>query len=119
MIDLKGKRIFVRTQEEYLSILKIAKLQGFKWARGENLDAINIPIPNLLNFYDDIVTYSSDDIPLFEASEIVACKKKIEEAIAHVKYFANNKYKKCLTDKIIDSMLLLADTVESQLEEVK
>lgn len=119
MIDLTGKRVFVRTQEEYLSVLKMAKLQGFKWARGEKLDAINIPIPNLLNFYDDIVTYYSDDIPLFEASEIVACEEKIKEAIAHVKYFANNKYRMSLTDKVIDSMLLLADTVESQMEEVK
>lgn len=88
---------------------------------GENhLNALNIPIPNMLKFYDDKnVTYYSDDKPLYEASEIVACKEKIKEAIAHVKYFANNKYKMCLTDKVIDSMLLLADTVESQMEEVK
>ena len=31
MIDLAGKSVFVKTQEEYLSILKIAKLQGFTW----------------------------------------------------------------------------------------
>ena len=84
MINLTGKSVFVKTQEEYLSILKIAKLQGFKWPGEKRLNAINIPIPNLLNFYDDIVTYSSDDIPLFEASEIVACKEKIKEAIAHI-----------------------------------
>lgn len=29
MIDLTGKSVFVRTQEEYLSVLKIAKLQRF------------------------------------------------------------------------------------------
>lgn len=39
--------------------------------------------------------------------------------IAHVKYFADNKYRMSLTDKVIESMLLLANTVESQLEEVK
>ena len=36
-----------------------------------------------------------------------------------VKYFENNKDRMSLTDKIIESMLLLADTVESQMEEVK
>ena len=65
------------------------------------------------------VTYYSDDKPLYETSEIVACEEKIKEAIAHVKYFADNKYRMSLTDKVIESMLLLADTVESQMEEVK
>jgi hypothetical protein len=35
MIDLTGKSVFVKTQEEYLSVLKIANLQGFTWARGD------------------------------------------------------------------------------------
>ena len=56
---------------------------------------------------------------MYESSEIVTCEKKLEEAIAHVKYFANNKDRMSLTDKVIESMLLLADAVESQLEEVK
>lgn len=29
MIDLTGKSVFVKTQEEYLSVLKMAKFQGF------------------------------------------------------------------------------------------
>ena len=29
MIILTGKIVFVKTQEEYLSVLKMAKLQGF------------------------------------------------------------------------------------------
>lgn len=120
MIDLTGKSVFVRTQEEYSKVLRIAKLQGFRWARGNHLNVIDIPLPNMLNFYDErIVTYSSDERKMYEASEIVACEEKIKEAIAHVKYFADNKYRMSLTDKVIESMLLLADTVESQLEEVK
>ena len=120
MIDLTGKSVFVRTQEEYSKVLIIAKLQGFRWARGKHLNAIDIPLPNMLNFYDErIVTYSSDERKMYEASEIVACEKKLEEAMAHVKYFANNKDRMSLTDKVIESMLLLANTVESQLEEVK
>lgn len=120
MIDLTGKNVFVKTQEEYLSILKIARLQGFAWARKSNLSPIKIPFPNILNFYDNKnVTYRSDEKTLYEASEIVAREEKIEEAVAHVKYFVDNKDRMSLTDKVIESMLLLADTVESQLEEVK
>ncbi len=120
MINLAGKSVFVRTQEEYLKVLKMAKLQGFKWARGNHLNAINILIPNILKFYDDkTVTYYSDVELLYEASEIVACEEKLEEAIAHVKYFANNKDRMSLTDKVIEAMLLLANTVETQIEEAK
>ena len=120
MIDLTGKSVFVKTQEEYSKILRIARLQGFKWSRGNHLNVIDIPLPNMLNFYDErIATYNSDKKKMYDAHEIVACEEKIEEAMAHVKYFANNKDRMSLTDKVIESMLLLADTVESQMEEVK
>lgn len=120
MIDLTGKSVFVRTQEEYESVLKIARLQGFKWSGGNHLNVIDIPLPNMLNFYDErIATYNSDKKGMCDAHEIVACEEKIEKAITHVKYFANNKDRMSLTDKVIESMLLLADTVESQMEEVK
>nr|DAU86176.1 MAG TPA: hypothetical protein [Caudoviricetes sp.] len=120
MIDLTGKSVFVRTKEEYSKVLRIAKLQGFKWARGNHLNEIDIPFPNMLNFYAErIVTYSSDEQKIYDAIEIVSYEKKLEEAIAHVKYFSDNKNRMDLTDKVIDSMLLLANTVESQLEEVK
>ena len=52
MIILTGKIVFVKTQEEYLSVLKMAKLQGFTWARENHLNPIVIPFPNILNFYD-------------------------------------------------------------------
>ena len=119
MIDLVGKSVFVRTQEEYESLLKMAKLQRFTWSNSRNLNLINIPIPNVLNFYNDkTITYKSDK-KLWEASDVIEDEKKLREAIAHVKYFANNKYRMSLTDKVIESMLLLANTTESQLEEVK
>lgn len=123
MINLTGKSVFVRTQEEYSKILRIARLQGFKWKGGNHLNVIDIPLPNMLNFYSSKVvtyTYRNDEKKtLYEASEIVTCEKKLEEAIAHVKYFSNNKDRMSLTDKVIESMLLLANTVESQMEEVK
>nr|DAG36419.1 MAG TPA: hypothetical protein [Caudoviricetes sp.] len=120
MIDLTGKSVFVKTQEEYLSVLKIAKLQGFAWVKEKHLNPIEIPFPNILNFYSSkMVTYRDNERTLYEASEIVEDEEKIKEVIAHVKCFANNKGRMSLTDKVIESMLLLTDTVESQMEEVK
>lgn len=117
MIDLTGKKVFVKTQEEYLTVLKIAKLQGFTWGVENHLDPIEIPFPNLLKFYNNkMVTIYCNEETIKEASEIVENEEKLEEAIAHVKYFANNKDRMSLTDKVIESMLLLADTVESQME---
>lgn len=52
MINLTGKIVFVKTQEEYLSVLKMAKLQGFTWAKENHLNPVVIPFPNILNFYD-------------------------------------------------------------------
>lgn len=120
MINLTGKSVFVKTQEEYLSILKMAKLQGFTWVREYHLNPIEIPFPNVLKFYDSkIAAYSGDERTLYEASEIIEDEEKLEEAIAYVKYFVKNKDRTSLTDKIIESMLLLANAVESQMEEVK
>ena len=121
MINLTGKSVFVGTQAEYLSVLKMAKLQGFAWARANNLSPINIPIPNILNFYDDgkTASYISDNEPLYEASEIVKYEEKLEEAISLVRTFAKHPDRTTLTDIFIESLRLLADTVENQFEEVK
>lgn len=62
MIDLTGKSVFVKTQGEYLSVIKMAKLQGFTWAREDHLNPIEIPFPNLLNFYSSkVVTYRDNE----------------------------------------------------------
>lgn len=50
MINLTGKSVFVKTQEEYLSVLKMAKLRGFTWRKEKHLNPIEIPFPNILNF---------------------------------------------------------------------
>jgi hypothetical protein len=120
MIDLTGKSVFVKTQEEYLSILKMAKLQGFTWARENHLNPIEIPFPNILKFYDDKnVTYRDSERILYEASEIVENEEKIKDAVNIVRTFAKNSDRTALTDSFIKSLKLLADTVESQMEEVK
>ena len=120
MIDLTGKSVFVRTQEEYLSVLKIAKFQGFTWARGNHLNPIEIPFPNILNFYSSkIVTYSCAEKTLHEASEIIEDGEEITDAVKLVRAFAKCPDTAALTDQFIESLKLLADAVESQLEEVK
>lgn len=120
MINLTGKSVIVKTQEEYLSVLKIAKFQGFIWARENHLNPIKIPFPNILNFCNSkIVTYSYVEKTLYEASEIVEDEEKIKDAISLVRTFAKYPDRTALTDSFIESLKLLADTVESQMEEVK
>ena len=120
MIDLTGKSVFVKTQEEYLSVLKIAKLQGFTWAIENHLNHIEIPFPNILNFYDDKnVTCRDFEKTLYEASEIVEDEEKIKDALSLVRTFAKYPVRTALTDSFIKSLKLLADTVESQMKEVK
>lgn len=120
MIDLTGKNVFVRTREEYLSVLKIARFQGFKWARENHLNPIEIPFPNLLNFYSSkVVTYRDNEKTLCEASEIVEDEEEIKDAVKLVRVFTKYPDRTALTDSFIESLKLLADTVESQMEEVK
>ena len=120
MINLTGKSVFVKTQKEYLSVLKMAKFQGFTWARENHLNHIEIPFPNILNFYDSkIVTYSYAEKTLYETSEIVEDEEKIKDAVNLVRTFAKYPDRTALTDSFIKSLKLLADTVESQMEEVK
>lgn len=120
MIDLTGKSVFVKTQGEYLSVIKMAKLQGFTWAREDHLNPIVIPFPNILNFYDSkIVTYSYVEKTVYEASEIVEDEERIKDAVNLVRAFAKNPDRTALTESFIKSLKLLADTVESQMEEVK
>lgn len=120
MIDLTGKSVFVRTQEEYLSVLKIAKLQGFTWAREKHLDPIEIPFPNILNFYSSkMVTYRDNEKTLYEASEIVEDKEKIKDAVRLVRKFTRYPGRSALADSFVEALEVLTDTVESQMEEVK
>jgi hypothetical protein len=119
MINLTGKSVFVKTQEEYLSILKIAKFQGFTWERGNHLNPIEIPFPNILIFYDNKIATYSFEKTLLEASEIVEDEGKIKDAVNLVRTFAKYPDRTALTDTFIESLKLLADTVESQMEEVK
>lgn len=120
MINLIGKSVLVRTQEEYLSVLKIARFQGFTWARGNNLRPIEIPFPNILNFYDNKNATCRDfKKTLYEASEIIEDEERIKDAVNLVRTFAKYPGGTALTDTFIESLKLLTDTVESQMEEVK
>lgn len=75
---------------------------------------------NLLNFYSSkVVTYRDNEKTLCEASEIVEDEEKIKDAVKLVRIFAEYPDRTALTESFIKSLKLLADTVESQLEEVK
>ena len=88
MIDLTGKSVFVKTQEEYLSVLKMAKFQGFTWAVENHLNPIKIPFPNILNFRDSkIATYSYNEKTLYEASELLETKEMTAREFAE--WYAN------------------------------
>lgn len=120
MINLTGKKVFVKTQEEYLSVLKMARLQGFTWAIENHLNPIEIPFPNILNFYESKdATYSYTEKTLYEASEIVEDEEKIKDAVKLVRAFAKCPDTAALTDSFIKSLELLANIVESQMKEVK
>ena len=120
MINLTGKSVFVKTQEEYLSVLKMAKLQGFTWARGNHLKPIEIPFPNILNFYNDKdVAYRDVEKTLYEASEIIEDKEKIKDAVKLVRKFTRYPDRAALADSFVESLKILVDTVENQMEEVK
>lgn len=117
MIDLTGKSVFVRTQEGYENVLRIAKMQGFKWARGNSLNLIEIPLPNMLNFYDSkTVTYNGDKA-LCEASGIIEDEKKLKRAVNLIEAFLVSPSRTALSEQLIDSLKLLTDAVKSQLEE--
>lgn len=120
MINLTGKSVFVRTQEEYENILNIARLQGFdKWPDKVSLSSRNIKLPNILIFKDNgTVAYWSDK-GVLEASEIIEYEEKIKDAVKLVRTFAKSPDRTALTCSFIESLKLLADTVESQMEEVK
>lgn len=119
MIDLTGKSVFVKTQEEYLSVLKMAKLQGFTWGAENNLKPIKIVFPNLLKFYNNKITIYCNKETIKEASKIIEDEEKIKDAVSLVRTFAKYPDRTALTDTFIESLKLLADTVENQMEEVK
>ena len=126
MIDLVNKCVLIRTHEEYENILKAAKKQGYRWYGGK--EAYPYPfekqqIPDILKFYSDKgLTRNASLEPgyeLVEASDVTEYEKKLKDAINLVRTFAKYPDRTALTDSFIKSLKLLADTVESQMEEAK
>ena len=126
MIDLANKCVLVRTHEEYENILKVAKKQGYRWYGGK--EAYPYPfeeqqIPDILKFYSDKgLTRNASLEPgyeLVEASDVTENEKKLKDAISLVRTLIKCSDRTALTNSFIKSLKLLADTVESQMEEVK
>lgn len=125
MIDLANKCVLIITHEEYENILKAAKKQGYRWYGGK--EAYPYPfeeqqIPDILKFYGNKeLTRNADLAPGYElvkASEVIEYEKKFKDAIRLVRTFVKNP-DRTLIDSLIKSLKLLADAVESQMEEVK
>ena len=126
MINLANKCVLVRTHEEYENILKVAKKQGYGWYGEKEVYPYPFEeqqIPDILKFYSNKeLTRNASLEPgyeLVEASDVIEDEKKIKDAINLVRAFAKNPGRAALTDSFIKSLKLLADTVESQMEEVK
>lgn len=132
MINLANKCVLVRTHEEYENILKAAKKQGYRWYGGK--EAYPYPfeeqqIPDILKFYSNkeltrnaSLTLGYDltlGYELVEASDVIEYEKALKDTIRLVRTFIKNPDRTALTDSFIKSLKLLADTVESQMEEMK
>lgn len=127
MINLANKCVLVRTQEEYESVLKVAKRQGYRWYGGK--EAYPYPfeeqqIPDILKFYEhnkELTRNASlaSGYELVEAPDVVKDEKKLRDAISLVRAFAKSPDRTALTDTFIESLKLLTDAIESQMEEVK
>ena len=105
MIDLANKCVLIRTHEEYENVLKVAKKQGYRWYGGK--EAYPYPfeeqqIPDILKFYSN--KELTRNVSLTPGYELVE---------------ASDIDRTALTDAFIEYLKLLADTVESQMEEVK
>lgn len=132
MMNLANKCVLVRTAEEYESILKEAKKQGYRWYGGKEVHPYPFEeqqIPDILKFYGNkeltrnaSLTLGYDltlGYELVEASDLTENENKLKDAVSLVRAFAKNPDRTALTDAFIESLKLLADTVESQMEEVK
>lgn len=124
MMNLANKCVLVITQEEYESVLKEARRQGYRWYGGrEAYPFENQYLPDILKFYSnkDVVRNASigPGYELIEASDVIADRKDLEDAISLVRIFAKDPDRTALTDTFIESLKLLADAAESQLEEVE
>lgn len=127
MIDLKNKCVLVRTQEEYENVLKAAKRQGYRWYGGK--EAYPYPFeeqqtPDILKFYEcnKELTRNANLAPgyeLVEASDVIENEEKLKNAVSLVRAFSKSPDRTALTDAFIESLKLLTDTIESQMEEVK
>jgi hypothetical protein len=126
MIDLANKCVLVRTREEYTNILKAAKKQGFRWYGGKEVYPYPFEeqqIPDILKFYSNKeLTRNASLTPgyeLVEASDVIEYEKKLKDIVSLARAFAKYPDRTALTDSFIQSLKLLADTIESQMEEVK
>lgn len=125
MIDLANKCVLIITHEEYENVLKVAKKQGYRWYGGKEVYPYPFEeqqIPDILKFYGNKELTRNASLTLgyelVKASDIIEYEKELKDAIRLVRTFVKNP-DRTLIDSLIKSLKLFADTVESQMEEVK
>lgn len=126
-MNLANKCVLVRTAEEYESVLKEAKRQGYRWYGGK--EAYPYPfesqqIPDILKFYgrNKEMTRNAglgNGYELVEATGIVEDEKKLKNAISIVRVFTKYPERVKLTESFLKSLKLLVNTIEDQMGEVK
>lgn len=123
-MNLANKCVLIRTQEEYESVLKEARKQGYRWYGGKEAYPFEDQyLPDILKFYNDKYMVRNASIgpgyELIEVLDVIADRKELEDTISLVRTFVKYPDRTALTDTFIESLKLLADTIESQMEEVK
>lgn len=127
MINLANKCVLVRTREEYESTLKEARRQGYRWCCTK--EAYPYPfedqqIPDILKFYKENKELTrnaslTSGYELVEAADVVIDEKKLKDAVSLVRTFIKYPDGAVLTEAFFESLKLLVNTVENQLEGVK
>ncbi len=113
MNNLGVIQIFVKTQEEYEGILKMARRQGYSWSRKtDHLEQRDIAIPNMLILEEDktVSFYSFDKIHL--ASTILAEDERLKASLEEIERYINcpNKYR--MNASFTASLMLLTDLLK-------
>ena len=85
-MNLANKCVLIRTQEEYESVLKEARKQGYRWYGGKEAYPFEDQyLPDILKFYNDKYMVRNASIgpgyELIEVSDLIADRKELEDAI--------------------------------------
>lgn len=96
MIDLRDSTVLVNNVEEYITVTKIAKKQGFRWASGASLNTVLCEFPTRLEFNRRYETYwgSNSERCARDYPKCMELIKGVRRLIMIREEMANDKFKK-------------------------